>query len=220
MANRIESYLDLVNALTEGLRSEERLSEVMRTLGMRMRGQDPMDWKISHTAPTALDDVGAPIYRLDSNDLYPADVYTNPRNYGYGDELAALPAIMAARGIPDMPIRIYRAVPSYASDIYTGDWVTPSLPYALNHARHVMEGQLPWQVISSIAPARTLISEGNSLAEYGYIGEPILDAVRIQAQRGLGRKPSAALVARAKAGDEQAIRAILRNFGLSQMLER
>lgn len=219
MANRIESYLDLVNALTEGLRGEERLSEVMRTLGMRMRGQDPMDWRISHTAPSNLDDVGASIDRLDAT--YPADVYTNPRMYGYDEEdLSAVPVIMAARGNPDMPIRIYRAVPSYASDIYTGDWVTPSLPYALGHARHVMEGRLPWQVISGTAPARTLLSEGNSLAEYGYIGEPILDAVRIQAQRGLGRKPSAALVARAKAGDEQAIRAILRNFGLSQMLER
>lgn len=217
MADRIENLVDLLDALKVGLRSNERAADVVRNLGMRLRGQDPMDWRISHTAPTALDDVGASIDRLD--DIYPADVYTNPRIYGFDEEdLGAVPAIMASRGNPDAMVDIYRAVPAYAQDIYTNDWVTPSLPYALGHARHVMEGRLPWQVIGGTVPARTLFSEGNSLAEYGYTGEPIFDALRVASQRGLNRIPSQTVMRRAASGDEKALMQVIQRYGLAQLL--
>jgi hypothetical protein len=128
------------------------------------------DYRGSHTAPYKTDDgTTAPAHELDKT--YPEDVY-GPQGhnyYGMGDKMDkdTLTILRAARGKPDQPIKVYRAVPSEHSgeDIYPGDWVTPNLDYAEQHGQYFDNG---FHILEKTVPAKHIYTEGNSLHEFGY----------------------------------------------------
>ncbi len=78
------------------------------------------DYKGHHQAPTKSG--GAPLH--DVTQLYPDDIYTLPlmtaaRYYGHAipEDTEAISVIQAAKGRPNKPIKIYRAVPDLNKDV-------------------------------------------------------------------------------------------------------
>ena len=127
------------------------------------------EYRGSHKAP-GNDDYHSPAHELDRG-MYPEDVYGPNGHHYYGTgnnkmDREVLATLREARGNPDHPITVYRAVPSEFKDqdINPGDWVTPSMDYAHQHG-------LGWDshhIIEKTVPAKHLWSEGNSLHEFGY----------------------------------------------------
>ena len=127
------------------------------------------DYRGAHKAP-GNDDYHSPAHELDRG-MYPEDVYGPNGHHYYGTgnnkmDREVLATLREARGNPDHPITVYRAVPSEFKDqdINPGDWVTPSMDYAHQHG-------LGWDshhIIEKTVPAKHLWSEGNSLHEFGY----------------------------------------------------
>lgn len=144
--------------------------------GPRRHGSDD-DYRMRHRPPEA--DYGA---SMDNpNDMFP-DVHTMGHVYHThwpeGADRESMSAIMRAKGNPDAPTTIYRALPTRARaadgtfPMNTGDWVTPSLAYAHQHGQSNIEHREPYSVIKHIAPAGALHSEGNSIHEWAYNGAP------------------------------------------------
>ena len=127
------------------------------------------EYRGAHKAPRN-DDYHSPGHELDRG-MYPEDVYGPMGHHYYGTgnnkmDRAVLDVLREARGNPDHPITVYRAVPAEFKDqnINPGDWVTPSLDYAHQHG-------LGWDshhIIEKTVPAKHIWSEGNSLHEFGY----------------------------------------------------
>jgi len=127
------------------------------------------EYRGAHKAPRN-DDYHSPGHELDRG-MYPDDVYGPNGHHYYGSgnnrmDRAVLDILREARGNPDHPITVYRAVPSEfkGQDINPGDWVTPSLDYAHQHG-------LGWDshhIIEKTVPAKHIWTEGNSLHEFGY----------------------------------------------------
>jgi hypothetical protein len=131
------------------------------------------EYRGSHTAPYRTEDATtAPAYEM--NRTYPDDIYS-PEGYRYyghgGDDTKmdkdTIAILQAAKGNPDHPITIYRAVPKeFANeDIYAGDWVTPNIDYAKSHGRRFDDG---FHIIEKQVPAKHIWTEGNSIHEFGY----------------------------------------------------
>lgn len=131
------------------------------------------DYRGNYTAPYRTDDATtAPGYEM--NRTFPDDVYSpnGYRYYGHGGDAVNMDketmAIMQkAKGNPDHPITIYRAVPKEFADedIYTGDWVTPNINYAKEHGRRFDDG---YHIIEKTVPAKHIWTDGNSIHEFGY----------------------------------------------------
>lgn len=203
----LTSYLD---EIAEVAAAGGRLEDVLKSIALRMRGVDPTDWRMRHRPPANIEE-GAQLSRM--YNIYPEDVYTNPRIYASeADELAVAPIMRRVRDQDELLIDIYRATPRWISDIESGDWVTPSLGYAQRHADIIRRPDVPTVILAGKAPAGSLLSEGNSLAEFGFIGDPIRPAARL----GSPRIP-ATLVERAKAGDITAIQRLAKLYGLEQL---
>ena len=193
--------------LAEAITSSNTFDDAVRSVAMRMQGLDPSDWRMSHRPPSNLEE-GAPL--SDLTGIYPEDVYTNPRIYASSPEEIAIARIASSvRDNPDAMIDMYRAVPRWSSSIETGDWVTPSYQYARQHADLIRRPYNPTVILRGKSRAADLLSEGNSLAEYGYIGPTISPAARLSAPR-IPR----ALVERATSGDEEALSQLARLYGL------
>lgn len=96
--------------------------------------------------------------------------------YGHGPEDKALglgqvsKIYNQARGNPEHPVTMYRALPHGNTSFNTGDWVTPSLSYARQHAMHPDDPSQDMPVIKSTVPAKHLHTDGNSIYEFGYNG--------------------------------------------------
>lgn len=128
------------------------------------------DYKGWHTAPiregnNTLDDV---------SDILPEDVYdpsVSWRYYGHGGDSIAMDKetariISKFQGKPDADITIYRAVPKGITEINKGDWVTINPQYANDHgSRHIDGG---YDVISKKVKAKDIVTDGNSIHEWGY----------------------------------------------------
>ena len=73
---------------------------------------------------------------------------------------------MAAKGNPEHPITVYRAVPGEfkGSEINPGDWVTPNLDYAHEHVKRFDD----YHVIEKTVPAKHIWTDANSIHEFGY----------------------------------------------------
>lgn len=132
------------------------------------------DYRINHRPPDP--EHGAPLHDLTV--VYPDDVYTHPHYYhgqrpASASDREATAAFMAARGNPEHPVKIYRAVPKHVTDINPGDWVTTSPSYARLHAGNKSEG---FHVLEATARAGDLHTDGNSLAEFGYNGQGMIKA--------------------------------------------
>lgn len=113
-------------------------------------------------------------------------------------------ALMNARGEPEHPLTMYRALPHkhIESGFRPGDWVTLSKAYAQSHARG--NG---YAVIKATAPAKHLWTEGD-YNEWGYHGEPVQGEVHTlgrQAQRVNATASSTRLERAWGAGHESAL---------------
>ena len=132
------------------------------------------DYRMRHRPPAA--DYGASMDNPD--DMFP-DIDTMPNIYdcnGPSCSRESHAAIKGARGKPGAPVTIYRALPSRAQNpdgsfsMNTGDWVTPSLSYAQEHASAQSSDDEPYSIVKHVVPASSLFSEGNSIHEWGYSG--------------------------------------------------
>jgi hypothetical protein len=205
------SLVKYLDELVDVARSGGRLEDALRSVAMRVKGLDPIDWKMRHQPPIGLED-GAKFSKLD--DIYPADVYTRPRIYGSSpEEISVASLARMVRGQDDAMVPMYRAVPRWASDIGTGEWVTPSIGYARRHADLIRRPDNPTVILAGRAKAGDLLTEGNSLAEYGYMGNPIMTAARVGAPRIPKR-----LMQAAREGDPAAVEQVAKLYGLEALM--
>lgn len=114
-------------------------------------------------------DHGAPFHDL--NQMWGEDIYDHPEWYDsmdYGIKNIQR-QLNQARGNPDHPVVIYRALPPGVTDINTGDWVTTSLPYARAHAVQSENPEEDLPIVRSTVPAKHVWTN-NDLHEWGYHG--------------------------------------------------
>lgn len=132
------------------------------------------DYRGEHQAPGVSD--GAAIYDLTHNDIYPADVYSSNgfRYYGEGEPDGFWKA-MNFKGHPNRTVTVFRAVPKelVRPKIMPGDWVTTNRAYATEHGRSHLNTD--FKIITKTVYARDLYTEGNSLDEWGYDPQPMLN---------------------------------------------
>lgn len=150
---------------TEGVARDEVYPE-----GAQMRFMP--EYSGTHRAPD--EENGSPFHEV-TKGIYPDDFYSLPHSkaiqyYGSGDKKSdneSMFAIRAAKGNPDAPVNVYRAVPrNVGEEINPGDWVTPSRTYAMQHGESSLRGD--YKILSKTVPASHLYTEGNSLSEFGY----------------------------------------------------
>ena len=132
-----------------------------------MRGEN---WKDQHTAPVFGTDGVASLDKL--TDIYPDDIYGKnaARYYGHGDEKIdreAIRILQSLKGKPEKEVTIYRAVPKdIDADINSGDWVTITKQYAIEHGENRFDGD--YKLLSKKVKAKDLATDGNSIHEQGY----------------------------------------------------
>lgn len=135
----------------------------------------------SHQAPTR-DGYNAPAHDLTGEgNIYPPDIYTNPRAYQiYGERgtpeyvaqsKKSLELLQKLKGKPDAEITIYRSAPKNVSEIRPGDWVTQNRDYAVSHGESNLNGQ--YNIIERKVRADELFTDGNSVNELGYDPRPL-----------------------------------------------
>ena len=114
---------------------------------------------------------GAQAHDMGSGIHFPADILTHPEWYtGFSGHLRSFwDSILKAQGKPGSRISVYRALPGQHTTFSKGDWVTPSLRYAQDHAA----GEDGWHIIKATVPARTLRFAGDDLVEWGYWGPTV-----------------------------------------------
>lgn len=133
-----------------------------------------------HQAPGGEDDdFTAPMH--DVRDMMP-HAYEHPEWYANHDAESRR-QIVRAKGKPDLPVSIYRALPDTHHEISDGDWVSTSAAYARQHGESNLSPHTPWHVVRATVPARQLFSEGNALPEWGYRGG------QLQGERHAGPYP-------------------------------
>ena len=135
--------------------------------------EDPeadLKYKGMHEAPTE----GARMSYMD-DDMYPSDIYSEEgaRLYGHGGtdvdrDRRMHGLLMSVRGKPEAVVTVYRSVPSGAKGtISKGDWVSPDRQYAEHHGARTL-GDDGYKILSKEVKAGELVTEGNSLYEFGY----------------------------------------------------
>ncbi|MCP4053772.1 MAG: hypothetical protein GY739_12055, partial [Mesoflavibacter sp.] len=83
------------------------------------------------------EDYNSTLDDLLNGEAAPRDIYENPHHYMFGsgkDYKESWAAILKAKGKPNMMIKIYRGVPKGVAKINSGDWITLSPTYALQHS--------------------------------------------------------------------------------------
>ncbi|WP_428957834.1 NAD(+)--rifampin ADP-ribosyltransferase [Streptomyces sp. cg35] len=96
----------------------------------------------------------------------------------------SLAAVHRAKGDPEAPVTVYRAVPHGITSIRTGDWVSTSSEHARNEAasggsqEHGGEDnpEHDWPVLKATVPAKHVHTDGNDINEWGYNGPHIENA--------------------------------------------
>lgn len=131
------------------------------------------DYRVQHQAPGD-DGYSNPITRI--ADSFGDDVLKHPENHGSGEvDPETMAQLRAVAADPSALVTIYRAVPPGVSAINDGDWVTLSRAYAEQHAIHDDNESNDWPIIEQRVPATAVFSDGNDLAEYGYVGPDIVE---------------------------------------------
>lgn len=103
--------------------------------------------------------------------MFGNDFYDRPNIYNFGEPGAreAIQLMIRARGNPDAPVTMFRALPKDAPDtINPGDWVSISRDYAVQHGISNLDDD--FKVIAAETRAGDLWTEGNSVCEWGYWG--------------------------------------------------
>jgi hypothetical protein len=134
-------------------------------------GSADEDYRMRHRPPEG-DETGAPFH--DPDHVMPG-IHEHPEHYNtnmhYGTE--TISQLRAAKGNPDHPVTIYRALPRPHTTFRPGDWVTPSSRYADTHRyseSHEEGEDRDWHIIKATVPASHLHSHGDSPHEWGYTG--------------------------------------------------
>ncbi len=118
-------------------------------------------------------DNGHPMY--DISNYYDDDLYgpNGARYYGHGGSATqmdntAISILRTAKGNPEQPIKIYRAIPKKIKNpqINNGDWVTISLEHAKNHGYQQFDKN--YIILDKIVKAKDLFTDGGSIHEWGY----------------------------------------------------
>lgn len=129
------------------------------------------DYKGQHTAP--MSDDGSPMWNVCLNGTYPKDFYSfnGAHYYTWGDiERNCYYKTVSAKNDTSYQLKVYRAVPKSLDKskkkINTGDWVTISRAYAVQHGESALNGD--YSIISKTVRARDIFTDGNSIAEWGY----------------------------------------------------
>jgi len=151
---------------------------------------DDDDYRGQHQGPSA--EYGAPMHDITGNGVYPDDVYSSPMDwYASPHETGASESwskMLRAKDKPDHKVTVYRALPlkhttpvRYPTDedgpgftlrhapINTGDWVTTSHDYAVDHGHNALHNE-PWAIVQTKVPAQHLHTDGNSINEWAYNG--------------------------------------------------
>lgn len=127
------------------------------------------DYRDSHTAPGP---DAAPAHALNSNGIYPDDIYSSKGASYYGDgrddDKLVLAQLKTLKDRPNASIDIYRAVPKKHKDdgINAGDWVTTSKQYAIDHGEGRLNGD--YAILKKTVKASEIHTDGNSYHEFGY----------------------------------------------------
>jgi ribosomal protein L34E len=168
-------------------RTDDAVLDQVRTMNQRQypsgartalevkMASDDEDYRMQHRPGGP--EFGAPLHDLNDEEhgIFPHDVYKNPHYYtaDYGTGRRGDPEMLRqmqqARGKPDHPVTIYRALPHGHNTIRTGDWVTTSAEYAKSHAAQE-NPEDDWPVIKATVPAKHVWNNGDDLIEQGYHG--------------------------------------------------
>jgi hypothetical protein len=158
------------------------------------KGPEQADYRGRHLSPDK--ESGAPLHEVNSNGIYPDDVYSPKglRYYGTATSDAmdrkAFELIQSMRGKPDATVTIYRAVPTNieqsAMQINPNDWVTISKDYAKLHGDSVLGGD--YKIVSKEVKAKDTYTAGDSWLEWGWSPEKLDDLPPISPM-GFGASP-------------------------------
>lgn len=140
------------------------------------------EYRMAHTAPDASN--GQCITTLGVDDtIYGLDVLDQPELYG-AEHQATTDTISSVRrhldeGGVDLHVRVFRAVPPGVRTLNTGDWVSLSEDYAIQHSYSLMDGtkddgSSDGDVISFLVHIEALYGQGD-LEEWGYQGASLTE---------------------------------------------
>lgn len=125
------------------------------------------DYKRRHRPPGP--HFGYPLHDMDVHE----DFYNHPEWYGgdHSDSIGDMRAVQAtyqqARGNPNLPVTVHRAMPLGHDEINDGDWVTLSPGYAQGHINSQSYPE-DFHVVSKTVPASHVWSDGGDYNELGY----------------------------------------------------
>jgi 2'-5' RNA ligase len=167
--------------------AEKRLSSLtgfFRTAALQDTDSVGDDYRMTHRAPgpenAPLHDPARPA--REGGRHHEQINLDNPDWGGMGEpHEETMAAVRRAKGRPDAPVTIYRAVPHGISSIRTGDWVSTSAEHARQEA---IEGgkadhdgadspEFDWPVLKATVPAKHVHTDGNDINEWGYNGPHI-----------------------------------------------
>jgi hypothetical protein len=132
-----------------------------------LKPNEATSYGYGHTAPLRSDE-NYPLSDLSGG--FGKDLYGPRAQRLFGqdpDDLEVLKIIQAVRNNPEAEITIYRGVPEGVTTINKGDWVTLSQSYAQKHSQSNL-GDKKGVVLARKVKVKDLVSEANSLQEFGY----------------------------------------------------
>ena len=145
--------------------------------GLKNIGEDVLEYMMKHR-PWPDEEMSAGLHDLDN--VFPGIYGRHASDYKtFADDpridAQSLKVINAVRGNPEAMVDIYRAVPKGVRDFNTGDWVSISKNYAKQHGESVLNGD--YDLIKAKARAADISEPGDSIAEQGYWGNPVIGKV-------------------------------------------
>lgn len=145
--------------------------------GLKNVGEDVLEYMMKHR-PWPDEELSAGLHDLDN--VFPGIYGRHASDYKtFADDpridAQSLKVINAVRGNPEAMVDIYRAVPKGVRDFNTGDWISISKNYAKQHGKSVLNGD--YDLIKAKARAADISEPGDSIAEQGYWGSPIVGKV-------------------------------------------
>ena len=145
--------------------------------GLKNVGEDVLEYMMKHR-PWPDEELSAGLHDLDN--VFPGIYGRHASDYKtFADDpridAQSLKVINAVRGNPEAMVDIYRAVPKGVRDFNTGDWVSISKNYAKRHGESALNGD--YDLIKAKARAADISEPGDSIAEQGYWGNPVIGKV-------------------------------------------
>ena len=121
--------------------------------------------------PMTIEQGSAPLHDL--SNAFDDTIYGKlaMQNYGTGSprlDREALKVFQQVKGNPDAQVTIYRAIPKgeKQKSLNSGDWVTVSKEYAMEHGDSALGGN--YKIISQKVPASHITTNADSILEQGY----------------------------------------------------